>query len=98
MTRYIFLALCCLTLIPKLHAQQGMALGVNVGANATFLIDNKRYGDVTYKPQNTFRPAIGIAATDLLTDHWGFAAEYNFAWLGQTYKMQDSNMADRNGS
>jgi hypothetical protein len=98
MVRYILLALIALVFIPKLYAQQGLALGVNVGANASFLIDNKRYGDVTYKPQTTFRPAFGIAATDLLTDHWGFAAEYNFAWLGQEYKMQDSSMANQNGS
>lgn len=98
MIRYIFLALSVLMLVPKLYAQQGLALGVNVGANSTYLVDNKRYGDVTYKPQMTLRPAFGIAATNLLTDHWGFAAEYNFAWLGQEYKMQDSAMVNHDGS
>jgi hypothetical protein len=98
MTRYILLAIIALLFIPRLHAQQGMALGVNVGANATFLVDNKRYGDVVYKPQATIQPAFGIAVTNLFNDNWGLAAEYNFAWLGQDYEMQDSTMANRNGS
>jgi hypothetical protein len=98
MTRHLFLVLAAITLTTEAFAQQGLALGGNIGANATFLIDNKRYGDVDYTAKTTLRPSFGIAVTNLFTDNWGIAAEYNFAWLGQKYMMQDASKADRNGS
>lgn len=98
MTRYILLVLISLSCALRSVAQQGLALGVNGGAYTTYLIDNKRYGDVTYVPQITIRPAFGVAATNLFNDHWGLGLEYNFATLGQAYEMQDSTLANRNGN
>lgn len=98
MIRHITLAVIALSFALHAAAQQGFALGVNAGANATYLVDNKRYGDVNYTAKTTFRPTFGIGVTNLFNDHWGIAAEYNFAWLGQRYEMQDSTLANRNGS
>ena len=86
MKKVLLVLVLSLYLIAEVEAQQGFAIGADVGGNSTWIVHQHSYGDSEMEYQATYGYTLGLVTGYNFNELFGFRVGIRYSDQGQNYK------------